>query len=113
MNLVRYTPSPILILIPLILFLAYTEMMLDAIFGICRICGNHPGSTSTPKDCRPVMPDLVLELGGFDPFSTLPEDTAPRMHSLMHHCMSGSFLLVIFLRCQASVPESCVPFLSL
>ncbi|KAL2072511.1 hypothetical protein VTL71DRAFT_11854 [Oculimacula yallundae] len=63
----------------------YTKLLLDSVFGICRICGNLPSLGSRTNDCNPVMSDAVLMAGRVDPFSVLPAKSTPRVHALMHH----------------------------
>lgn len=60
-------------------------MLLDAVFGICRICGNLPNLSPYTRDCNPVMSDTVLMAGRIDPFQVLPAESTPRVHALMHH----------------------------
>ena len=66
----------------------FTNMLLDAVFGICRICGNLPNLSPYTRDCNPVMSDTVLMAGRIDPFQVLPAESTPRVHALMHHCTS-------------------------
>jgi hypothetical protein len=77
--------------------------MLDVVYGICRICGNRPGSSCKPADYRTVMPDAILRAGQLDPFSVLPENNLPRMHELMKHCMPSSLNMSFsqFASCQS------------
>lgn len=63
----------------------FTSMLLDAVFGICRICGNLPNLSAETRDCSPVMSDAVLMAGRIDPFQVLPAKSTPRVHALMHH----------------------------
>ncbi|PVH88308.1 hypothetical protein DL98DRAFT_648457 [Cadophora sp. DSE1049] len=63
----------------------FTNMLLDAVFGICRICGNLPNLSPNARDCNPVMSDAVLMAGRIDPFQVLPAKSTPRVHELMHH----------------------------
>ncbi|KAF8866558.1 hypothetical protein BDZ45DRAFT_276268 [Acephala macrosclerotiorum] len=64
----------------------YTYMMLDAILGICRICGNQPRPGKSIYECCPVLSDAMLLTGRVDLFSILPAKSSPRVHALMHHC---------------------------
>lgn len=66
----------------------FTDMLLDAVFGICRICGNLPKLSPYTKECNPVVSDALLMAGKIDPFQVLPAESTPRVHALMHHCTS-------------------------
>jgi hypothetical protein len=66
-------------------------MMLDSVFGVCRICGNMPSLTILPSTCLPVVPETVLMSGRIDPFGVLPSKQSPRVHALIYHC---KFLLI-------------------
>jgi hypothetical protein len=68
----------------------FTNLLLDAVFGICRICGNLPFLNSTENACNPVVPEPLLLAGKVDPFSSLPSSNSPRVHALIYHCVSDS-----------------------
>ncbi|KAK0126309.1 hypothetical protein ONS95_007919 [Cadophora gregata] len=63
----------------------FTNMLLDLVFGICRICGNYPNLSPNSSDCNPVISDAILMPGRIDPFQMLPAKSSPRVYALMHH----------------------------
>lgn len=68
------------------LLLEYADMLSDALFGICRICGNFPSWTTSIEQCCPVVSPTVLRDSRVDPFGVLPIKSSLNVNSLMHHC---------------------------
>jgi hypothetical protein len=65
--------------------------MLDAVFGICRICSNRPLEWTSITDCNPVLLPALLAMGKIDPFGILPVESTREVQELIHHCESGYF----------------------
>jgi hypothetical protein len=68
----------------------YADMLSDALFGICRICGNFPSWTTDIAQCCPVVSPKVLLESRVDPFGVLPMKSSPSVNSLMYHCQYHS-----------------------
>jgi hypothetical protein len=65
--------------------------MLDAIFGICRVCGNRPSNTTAISECEPLLHPALLMSGKIDPFGILPSRCTPKDHKLIYHCRSRHY----------------------
>ena len=66
--------------------LEYASMLSDALFGICRVCGNFPAWTTSIEQCCPIVSPEVLLRSRVDPFAVLPTKSSPSVDSLMYHC---------------------------
>lgn len=69
----------------------YADMLSDALFGICRICGNFPSWTTSLEQCCPVVSPKALLESKVDPFGVLPMKSSPRVNSLMYHCKYSEY----------------------
>lgn len=63
----------------------FTKIMLDAIFGICRICGNLPSLDYPITSCVPVVSPSQLMRSQIDPFNILPAESSQQVVQLVHH----------------------------
>jgi hypothetical protein len=72
----------------------FTNLLLNAVFGVCRICGNLPLVSSCARKYTHIMLDAVLMAEKIDPFSVLPAESSPRVHYQIYHfaLLDGVFL---------------------
>ncbi|KAG9236485.1 hypothetical protein BJ875DRAFT_456311 [Amylocarpus encephaloides] len=63
----------------------HTTLLLDAILGVCRICGNRPSPLIPITSCNPALPPALLALGKINPFGILPMESTPKVQELILH----------------------------